>query len=95
MSTHSTFSRPRIRLFCAVILSLTTATILIPGMTVYLPFNKADQIAMPTLLFPFIWCALVIYSYMAKKWWQPLVLMLGLMSIHGALIAYQLLMAKA
>lgn len=66
-------------------MAFITCVVLIPGMTTYLPFNMADQIAVPILLFPFIWTALCLYSYMAEKAWQPWALMLLLCISHGTL----------
>lgn len=71
------------RNFAAVIMALITATVMIPGMTAYLPLNITDQIAVPILLFPFIWTALFIYSYMAKKAWHAWALMLLLTLSHA------------
>ncbi|MBT0585981.1 hypothetical protein KIU71_06115 [Alteromonas sp. SM 2104] len=48
-------------------MSLLTATVMIPGMTTYLPLSAADKIGIPIFLFPFIWVGLFLYSYMANK----------------------------
>ncbi len=69
----------------AIVLALVTATVMIPGMTVYLPFALEQQILLPILLFPLIWSGLFIYSYMAEKAWQPMVLMTLLTLSHAAL----------
>ncbi|NMP32798.1 hypothetical protein HII17_14675 [Thalassotalea sp. M1531] len=66
-------------------MAFITCVILIPGMTTYLPFNMADQIAVPILLFPFIWTGLCLYSYMAEKAWRPWGVMLLLSLSHGVL----------
>lgn len=85
MSNKTTFTATKWRNLMAILLALITATVMIPGMTVYLPFSFEEQILVPILLFPLIWCGLFIYSYMANKAWQPLVLMALLTLSHGAL----------
>jgi len=84
------FSSIRSRNLAAVLMALVTATIIIPGMTTYLPLSMADQIALPILLFPFIWTALFIYSYMASQAWHPWVVMLLLSTSHGLLAFFAL-----
>jgi|TARA_B110000014_G_C19766681_1_gene399032 heme/copper-type cytochrome/quinol oxidase subunit 4 len=81
----SVFTSIKSRNIAAVLMAFITCVVLIPGMTTYLPFNMADQIAVPILLFPFIWTALCLYSYMAEKAWQPWALMLLLCISHGTL----------
>ncbi|NTS75787.1 hypothetical protein HR060_02815 [Catenovulum sp. SM1970] len=66
-------------------MAFITTTVLIPGMTTYLPFDLTDQIAVPILLFPFIWLGLCLYSYLAEKAWQPWALMGALILIHAGL----------
>ncbi|NKF52294.1 hypothetical protein G3R49_17175 [Shewanella sp. WXL01] len=90
MSKKSTFSAVKRRNLMAIILALITATVMIPGMTVYLPFSFEEQILIPILLFPFIWSGLFIYTYMAEKAWHPLVVMLALTFSHAGLSYYAL-----
>ena len=52
---RSPFDSLKQRVFLAVVMVLITTTLMIPGMTTYLPFSMADQIALPILLFPFVW----------------------------------------
>jgi uncharacterized RDD family membrane protein YckC len=73
------------RLFASLFLVLITSVVMIPGMTTYLPLNTIDTIAIPILLFPFIWVGLFIYCYLAKKAWQVWAVLLGLIAIHIAL----------
>ncbi|MCL1079215.1 hypothetical protein D5R81_14730 [Parashewanella spongiae] len=94
MSKKQTFSAIKRRNVMAMLLALITATIMIPGMTTYLPFEMEQQILIPILLFPFIWAGLFIYTYMAEKAWQPFVLMLLLIISHLAL-SYDALMGGA
>ena len=81
----SVFTSIKSRNFAGVLMAFITCTIMIPGMTTYLPFSAADQIAVPILLFPFIWTGLCVYSYMADKAWHPWLLMGLLCLSHGAL----------
>ena len=64
---------------------LITTTLMIPGMTTYLPFSMADQIALPILLFPFVWTGLFVYCFMAKKVWHVWCLLGGISLSHLAL----------
>lgn len=79
------FSAVTSRHFAGLLMAFITCVLMIPGMTTYLPFGAVDQIAIPILLFPFIWTALCLYSYLAEKAWQPWVLMLLLSAVHAAL----------
>lgn len=81
----SVFTSIKSRNIAGVLMAFITCVILIPGMTTYLPFSAADQIAVPILLFPFIWTGLCLYCYMADKAWKPWALMLALCFSHGAL----------
>lgn len=81
----SVFTSIKSRNTAAVLMAFVTCVVLIPGMTTYLPFNMADQIAVPILLFPFIWTGLCLYSYMAEKAWHPWLVMLLLCVSHGVL----------
>jgi heme/copper-type cytochrome/quinol oxidase subunit 4 len=65
-----TFTRLKSRHLAAILMSLLTATVMIPGMTTYLPLSTADKIGIPIFLFPFIWVALFIFCYMSKKVWH-------------------------
>jgi urea transporter len=62
----TTFSHRRWRHVAGVMLSLITAIVMIPGMSVYLPFSTPDKIGIPIFLFPFIWVFLFLYAYMAR-----------------------------
>jgi len=66
-------------------MALLTATVMIPGISVYLPLSIADRIGIPIFLFPFIWVGLFLYSYLATKTWHPWLLMILLIVIHGGL----------
>ncbi|RYV01688.1 hypothetical protein SOPP22_15100 [Shewanella sp. OPT22] len=82
MTKKRTFSALKRRNLMAMFLALMTATVMIPGMTTYLPFEMEQQILVPILLFPFLWVGLFIYSYMAEKAWQPLIVMITLCISH-------------
>lgn len=82
---QSVFTSLKSRNVAGVVMAFITCVILIPGMTTYLPFNMVDQIAVPILLFPFIWTGLCLYSYMAEKAWHPWGVMLLLSISHGVL----------
>lgn len=79
-----TFTYFKTRTFAAIVLTLITSVVMIPGLSTYLPFNQTDAIGLPTLLFPFIWTGLFIYSYMAKSVKQVYVVMLALITVHVA-----------
>ena len=81
----SVFTSIKSRNFAGCLMAFVTCIVLIPGMTTYLPFSAADQIAEPILLFPFIWTALCLYSYMAEKAWHPWGVMLFLTLSHAGL----------
>ena len=82
MTKKRTFSALKRRNLMALFLALVTATVMIPGMTTYLPFEMEQQILVPILLFPFLWGGLFIYSYMAEKAWQPFTVMVALCVSH-------------
>ncbi|MGL1956844.1 MAG: hypothetical protein OCD00_05945 [Colwellia sp.] len=84
--SKSTFSYFKSRTFSAIVLTLITAVVIIPGMSTYLPFHQNDAIGIPILLFPFIWTALFIYSYMAKSIKQVFLVMSALIMVHVSCI---------
>ncbi|MBW8190612.1 hypothetical protein K0504_06140 [Neiella marina] len=86
-SVKRTFSSLTQRHIASLVLALIASTAMIPGMTTYLPLTASDQVAVPILLFPFIWTGLFVYAYMADKAWHATVLMLILTISHG-LMAY-------
>lgn len=87
----SVFTSLKSRNIAGVLMAFVTCIMLVPGMTTYLPFSPADQIAVPILLFPFIWTALCVYSYLAEKAWHPWALMLSLSLSHGILSYFALI----
>lgn len=91
---NSAFDRLKSRNFAGLLMALITSTVMIPGLTTYLPLSAADQIAIPILLFPFIWTGLFIYSYMAQKSWHPWVLM-WVLTISHAILSYLALTGSA
>lgn len=86
-SKKQTFTKLTSRHIAAMLMSLITAVVMIPGMTTYLPFATPDRIGVPIFLFPFIWAGLFIYSYMAKKVSYVWVLLL-LLCVSHALLSY-------
>jgi len=86
----SVFTSIKSRNIAGILMAFVTCIMLIPGMTTYLPFSAVDQIAVPILLFPFIWTALCVYSYLAEKAWHPWALMLSLSLSHGILSYFAL-----
>ncbi|KPZ72506.1 hypothetical protein AN944_00748 [Shewanella sp. P1-14-1] len=87
---NATFTHLKARSFAAIVLALITATIMIPGMTTYLPFHQNDAIGIPILLFSFIWTALFIYSYMATSVKYVYLIMLTLIISHSLLAYFSL-----
>lgn len=90
MSKEPLFSSPFVRTLTSVVACLLVSIVITAAMPAYLPFNQGDRIAGPTLMFPFIWLALFLYSVMTAsilKVWS----LLGILLIsHAALIAWAL-----
>jgi hypothetical protein len=86
----STFNAFKNRTFLALVLTLITSVIMIPGMSTYLPLVQTDAIAVPVLMFPFIWTALFIYSYMATSVRNVWLLMVSLNAVHITCIYFAL-----
>lgn len=84
-SNKHTFDSRLTRNLTGIGLAFITAVVMIPGMTTYLPFYLADRIAVPILLFPFIWLGLFLYAYLARRAYHAVLLMLALTFIHGTL----------
>jgi hypothetical protein len=82
---ESVFTTLKSRNFAGLLMAFVTSVVVIPGMTTYLPFSASDQIAIPILLFPFIWLSLFVYSYLSEKSWHVWVVMLLLALSHSAL----------
>lgn len=82
---ESVFNNAKSRNFAGILMALITSVIVIPGMTTYLPFSIGDQIAVPILIFPFIWLGLFLYSYLAEKSWHAWALMSFLAISHAGL----------
>jgi len=90
MSNKTAFKHLGARHFAAILLTLVTATVMIPGMATYLPLQMTDKIGVPIFAFPFIWVGLFIYCYMAKKSWHPYVVLMLLLLSHIALSFFAL-----
>ncbi len=90
MTKTPLFSSPITRTLTAIFASLVISVVITAAMPTYLPFNQGDRIAGPTLLFPFLWLGLFVYSATAvsmRKVWGILgVLLLS----HLGLIAWAL-----
>tara|TARA_E500000178_G_C16892323_1_gene694087 strand:- start:101 stop:442 length:342 start_codon:yes stop_codon:yes gene_type:complete len=94
MNNKKTFSATKRRHLMACVLALVTATVMITGMTTYLPLQMSEQILLPILLFPIIWVGLFIYAYISEKAWQPLLLMITLCLVHGILSYFALMQGQ-
>jgi len=84
------FSSPFVRTLTVVVACLFVSVVMTAAMPVYLPFNQGDRIAGPTLLFPFVWLSLFLYSAMCrsiKRVWGVLALLLV---SHSLLIIWAL-----
>ena len=81
-----TFNKFKHRTVSAIILTLVTSVTMIPGMATYLPIHQNDAIGIPILLFPFIWTALFLYSYLAKSIRRVWFIMISLTTIHVACV---------
>lgn len=80
------FTHPKLRVVTACLIVLIVTTIMIPGMSTYLPFGVADQIGVPILFFPFLWTAFFIYCFIAEKVWHVWLLLTVLGISHGLLV---------
>lgn len=87
---NKTFDAFKNRTFLAIVLTLITSVVMIPGMATYLPFHQNDAVGLPILLFPFIWTALFVYSYMAKSVKQVWLVMTALTLVHAVCIYFAL-----
>jgi len=84
------FSSPVYRTLTAVAACLLLSVVITAAMPAYLPLNQGDRIAGPTLLFPFIWLTLFIYSAMAKSLLRVWSVFAVLLISHLGLIAWVL-----
>ena len=82
---ESVFTALKSRNVAGILMTFICSVIIIPGMTTYLPFSIGDQIAVPILLFPFIWLGLFLYSYLAEKIWHVWLVLLVLALSHAGL----------
>lgn len=82
---RAVFSAVKSRIAASILMVLIAAVVMIPGMTTYLPFGKLDTIAVPILLFPFIWTGMFIYCFLAEKAWHVWALLSGITLVHGVL----------
>ncbi|WP_252736013.1 hypothetical protein [Aestuariibacter sp. A3R04] len=89
-SRKSVFSFLKTRIFAAVIMVMITSTVMIPGMSTYLPFNQNDAVGLPILLFPFIWAALFIYCFLVTSVKQLWAVLVSLAAIHIICIYFAL-----
>lgn len=87
---NATFNAFKNRTFLAIVMTLITSVVMIPGMATYLPFHQNDAIGLPILFFPFIWTGLFMYSYMAKSVKQVWLVMSALTLIHIVCIYFAL-----
>jgi len=81
-SRRTTFNHIKMRHLAACLISLVTATVMIPGMSTYLPLSTPDKIGLPIFLFTFLWAGFFIYSYLAKNVWHPMLVMSLLLVSH-------------
>lgn len=91
MTKTPLFSSPITRTLTAVLASLLISVVITAAMPSYLPFNQGDRIAGPTLLFPFIWLLLFLYSVMANSLLRVWSVFALLLISHLGLIAYALM----
>ncbi|MGH1370818.1 MAG: hypothetical protein ACRBBW_02200 [Cellvibrionaceae bacterium] len=84
------FSSPITRTLTTVLASLLISVVITAAMPVYLPFNQGDRIAGPTLLFPFLWLGLFVYSATAVSMTRVWTVLGCLLVSHLGLIAWAL-----
>jgi len=84
------FSYPIVRSLVATIATLIVAIVITVGSPSYIPLGGADNLAVPVILFPFIWTALFLFTLMTKKFWKANVVLLALFVFHAVLIYLKL-----
>ncbi|MEP1446008.1 MAG: hypothetical protein ABJK37_07860 [Paraglaciecola sp.] len=87
---NATFDAFKNRTVLAIVMTLITSVVMIPGMATYLPLHQNDSIGLPILFFPFIWTALFLYSYLARSVLRIWLVMVSLTLGHGICIYFAL-----
>ena len=87
MKSQQLFSAPASRVSAATLGVLIAAVIVTAGMPVYLPLNEANKIVLPIILFPVTWLVLFLWVLFERRIWRAWTALLGLVAIHGAIIA--------
>jgi TRAP-type C4-dicarboxylate transport system permease small subunit len=75
--------------------AVIVAIVVMAGMTVWLPRGTAgiDNLVLPLVLVPLIWAALFFHACLDRKLARVAVISLGLLTIHGGLVAHRFLLS--
>lgn len=74
-------------------LSLVAACLVMAGGAIWLPEGEAhvNNLVLPVILFPLLWTALFLYACLDRKLARAYGVMVALVAVNGALIAWHLL----
>ena len=89
----SDVSRRWIRIFLAGPGAVVTAIVVMGGMALWLPRGAAgiDNLVLPLVLAPLIWAVLFFHACLDQKLARVALVALGLLAVHGGLIAQNIL----
>jgi len=90
MTKPPLFSHSFLRVLTAVLGCLLVSVVIVAAMPTYLPFELGNRIAGPSLLFPFLWLALFLYSVIASSLLRVWSLLGVLLVSHIGLIVWAL-----
>ena len=74
-------------------LSLIAACLVMAGSALWLPEGRAqvNNLVLPVVLFPLLWTALFLYACLDRRLKRAFVVMLSLVAVNAALLAWHLL----
>lgn len=91
MSEGPLFTAPTSRVLAATVGVLLCAIIVTAALPAYLPFNQANNIALPIILFPVTWLGLFLWVLFARSMLRAWLALAILAIIHAGIIAAGLL----
>lgn len=73
--------------------AVVTAIVVMAGMTLWLPVGAAgiDNLVLPLVLAPLIWAGLFFHACLDSKLARIALVAIGLLAIHGGLVAHKFL----
>lgn len=92
----SDVSRRWIRIALAGPAAVIIAVVVMAGMALWLPRGAAgiDNLVLPLVLAPLIWAVLFFHACLDRKLARVVLVALGLLAVHGGLIAHNFLDQK-